>query len=513
MIRGGTVVDGTGTPARRADVAVADGRVVAIGDCEGEARRVLDATGLLVTPGFVDIHTHYDGQVSWDADLAPSVFHGVTTVVMGNGGVGFAPVRAVDRERLIDLMQGVEDIPGTALSEGIDWRWESFPEYMDAIDFPHSIDFAVQVPHDPLRVYVMGDRALASVEATAEEIAEMARLAREAVSKGAVGFSTGRTDNHRAGDGSHTPAAEATNAELAGIARALGELGRGVLQAVSDFDMTEDPCRFDAEFDVLEEMAVDGRGRPMSISLLQRLRDSEQWRRIVARADAAREKGVEICLQAAPRGIGVMLGLEATFHPFIGFPSYKKLAHLPLPARVSALSDPAVKAQMLTEESEKLAGDGSQVPPLADMLLANLEYVASRLWRTCNGFDYEPSLDDSLAAEAKRRGKPTLDHLYDVLLEDRRSPAAARPARSGSHRRASTRHPRCVRASSAGARRTDAAPDCLRASVHSGCQHGSDRARATRADVVTTARRRRRGTHGYGRRTHLCRRRHVQGTG
>ncbi|MFT7578827.1 MAG: N-acyl-D-aspartate/D-glutamate deacylase, partial [Myxococcota bacterium] len=221
-IVGGMVVDGTGSDPRRADVAVKDGQIVAVGECPGEATETIDAAGAIVTPGFVDLHTHYDGQVSWDEEMAPSCFHGVTTAVMGNCGVGFAPCRAADRDRLIALMQGVEDIPGTALSEGLTWDWESFPEYMDAIDSkPHTLDFAMHVPHDALRVYVMGDRAVADKPANAEEIAEMRALVREAIEAGAVGFSTGRSDNHRAVDGSFTPSSEATVQELVGIAEGL----------------------------------------------------------------------------------------------------------------------------------------------------------------------------------------------------------------------------------------------------------------------------------------------------
>lgn len=418
LINGGTLVDGTGAPARTADIGIRDGRIVEVGRLTGSAARTIDADGLLVTPGFVDIHTHYDGQVSWDDALAPSCFHGVTTAVLGNCGVGFAPVRKADRERLIDLMQGVEDIPGTALSEGINWRWESFPEYMDAIDdFPHAINFGVQVPHDALRVYVMGDRAIAEEAATEDDIEQMRQLAREALLAGAVGFSTGRSDNHRAADGAPTPASEATARELCGIARAFAGLSHGVLQAVSDFDITV-KGRFDAEFDVLEAMVEAADGHPLSISLIQRLQDSEQWRRIVARAEKANARGVPVRLQVGARGIGVLLGLQATFHPFMGFPTYKRLAHLPLAERVAALSDPQVKAQLLTEKNDPVSGDGSPIPPMADELLAHLDFVAMRLFRLGRDFDYEPSLQDSMLAEATRRGVGTLELLYDTMLAD-----------------------------------------------------------------------------------------------
>lgn len=417
-IVGGTVVDGTGTGRRPADIAVKDGVIVAVGDAPGDADRTIDAAGCLVTPGFVDIHTHYDGQVSWDDELAPSCYHGVTTAVMGSCGVGFAPCRAGDRTRLIELMEGVEDIPGTALAEGITWDWESFPEYMSALDAkPHAIDFALQVPHDALRVYVMGDRAIANEEATEADVAEMSRLVREALEAGAAGFSTGRTDNHRAVDGSATPSSEADTRELAGIARAFRGLPHGVLQAVSDFDMADSPKRFDAEFDVLQQMAEAADGHSMSISLMQRGMATDQWRQIIARAEQANEQGVPVRLQVGARGIGVLLGLEATFHPFIGFPSYKKIADLPLDERVRLMSDPAFKAQLLTEKSEKVAGDGSPIPPMADFFLANADFVAMRLYRLGEHFDYEPDRQESILAEAFETGRPVLDIIYDAMLQ------------------------------------------------------------------------------------------------
>ncbi|MCA9563730.1 MAG: amidohydrolase family protein, partial [Myxococcales bacterium] len=366
----GLLIDGSGEPARRANVAVKNGKIVEVGECSGDAARTVDAAGCIVTPGFVDIHTHYDGQISWDADLAPSCYHGVTTAVLGSCGVGFAPCKSSDRERLIDLMEGVEDIPGAALAEGIKWEWESFPEYMDAIERkPHTLDFAVHVPHDALRVYVMGGRALADEEASEEDIQAMRKLTREALEAGAVGFSTGRTDNHRNIDGAPTPASEAATLELVGIAKAFEGLGHGVLQAVSDFDMLESAKLFDQEFDVLEAMVEAADGHPLSVSLMQRNKNTEQWRQIIKRAEKSTAKGAPIRLQVGARGIGVILGLEATFHPFIGFPSYKRISKLPLAERVEKMKDPEFKAQLLTEKSDKVAGDGSNIPPIADMFL------------------------------------------------------------------------------------------------------------------------------------------------
>jgi N-acyl-D-aspartate/D-glutamate deacylase len=316
-------------------------------------------------------------------------------------------------------MEGVEDIPGAALSEGIRWGWETFPEYMDYIDraLPHAIDFAVHVVHDPLRVYVMGERAIAGEDATDEDIAAMRGIVRQALDAGAIGFSTGRTDNHRDAHGDATPSSEATSRELRGLAEAFRGLDRGVLQAVSDFDMTEGKERFDAEFDLLEAMIEASGHRPMSVSLLQRQRDSEQWRRIVERAERADARGLPMRLQVAARGIGVLLGLEATFHPFIGHPSYKAIHALPLAERVAKMRDPELKARMLGETPDEVAGDGSSIPPLADELLQRIDFVALGLFRLGENPDYEPRREDSLFGEAMAKGVTPLSAIYDALLD------------------------------------------------------------------------------------------------
>jgi N-acyl-D-aspartate/D-glutamate deacylase len=417
VVRGGLVIDGTGAASVRADVGVTGGVVAAVGPDLARGTREIDAEGCIVTPGFVDLHTHYDGQVSWDADLLPSSAHGVTTCVLGNCGVGFAPVHEADRQALIELMEGVEDIPGSALAEGLRWGWRSFPEYMHAVDFPHAIDVGLQIPHDALRVFVMRDRGLRREPATADDIARMRALVREALDAGAVGFSTGRSDNHKSSRGEDTPAAEVDAAELAGIAEAFQGVPHGILQAVSDFDMAQGDDRFDAEFDVLERMAEASGGHPLSISLTQRDMAPMQWRRILDRCERADARGVPMRVLVGARGIGVLLGLETTFHPFMGFPGYKTIAHLPLEDRVARLRDPALKARILGEKSDRLAGDGSPIPPLADVLLAKLEVVSMRTFKLGAGCNYEPSMDDSIYADAYRRGIPPLEAVYDALLE------------------------------------------------------------------------------------------------
>ena len=400
VIRGGKLIDGTGNPARRADVGIRDGFIVAVGEVSEGAREETDASGLLVTPGWVDVHTHYDGQVTWDPEITPSSWHGVTTVVMGNCGVGFAPARPSQRDWLISLMEGVEDIPGTALAEGITWEWESFPEYLDAIErSPHAIDIGAQVPHGALRTYVMGERGADHTAIPSEsEIAEMGRLAREAVAAGALGFTSSRTRNHRTRDGEPTPSLTAGPDEMLGIASALGEGGRGVFEMVADFVDVK------AEFALLRKM-VEVSGLPMSITVAQSDAVPNQWRQLLDLIAAAVADGLPMYAQVPPRAIGIMLGLEASLHPFGGHPTYRReLAHLPHGEQVEKMSDPALRARILAE----------QPPAGLEALLGDFE----RLFVLGDPPEYEPAPEQSVASRAARMGVEPNALAYDLLLEE-----------------------------------------------------------------------------------------------
>ena len=425
VVRGATVYDGTGAAPITADVGVRDGIITEVGRISATAGEVVDASGAWLTPGFVDIHTHFDGQATWDETFSPSIFHGVTTLAMGNCGVGFAPVAKGREDRLIKLMEGVEDIPGSALTEGLRWGWQSFPQYLDALDaMPHSLDFLCQVPHDALRMFVMGERGEARAAATAADIAAMRALLREALQAGASGFSTGRSDNHRTAEGLETPAADAASVELCALVQAFSGLDHGVLQVVSDFDLLRgDPsdnaqsrARFAAEFDLVEQVARAAL-RPTSMSWLQRDPGGWQYLAMRERVEAAVAQGLPLYLQAAARGIGVINGLDASFHPFMGFPGYMTLASLPLADRARAMRDPAMKARILAEKSARLAGDGTPIPPLVDILLAQIELIAARMFALTENFDYEPAVQQSFYVRAKHRGVTALEALYDCLAE------------------------------------------------------------------------------------------------
>jgi N-acyl-D-aspartate/D-glutamate deacylase len=401
VLRNGTVIDGSGGEPMRADVAVTDGVITDVGAVGAAGIDEIDATGLLVTPGFVDIHTHYDGQVTWDSRLAPSSLHGVTTVVMGNCGVGFAPVRPAHHDMLIELMEGVEDIPGAALHEGLPWSWSSFPEYLDAIErVPHDIDICAQIPHGALRVYVMGERGANREAASAGEIARMSELVTEAIAAGALGFTSSRTVQHRTSKGEPTPTLTAAEAELRGIAAGLKRSAAGVFELISDF------ADLDGELDMFCRMVEDSGRRPMTISLAQHDSAPDDWKRILARIEAAAARGLPIKGQVAGRPIGVLLGLECSIHPFVACPSYKPIAGLALADRVRELRDPALRRRLLDETG--LSGRGT------------MRYIARsyhKLFRLGDPPDYEPDPSRSVAAMAARAGRDPADLAYDLLLE------------------------------------------------------------------------------------------------
>ena len=408
----GLVYRGDGAAPEPTNVAIKDGKIVEVGECAGEATKEFDAKGAIVTPGFVDVHTHYDGQISWDEELKPSVNHGVTTAVLGNCGVGFAPCRSDDRDKLIRLMEGVEDIPGTALHEGINWQWETFPEYMDAIDkLPHTIDFAVLVPHDPVRVFAMGDRAVFDEPANEDDINAMQAIVREAMEAGAIGFSTGRSDVHKS---------EAGKDELVGIAKAFQGLDYGVLQAVNDFDMVRPEDNFEKEFELMEAYFKASGGRPGSMSLMQRDFAPDDWLKIIKRSEKLNAEGLDISLQVAPRAIGVFNGLNCTFHPMMAFPSYLAIKDKPLAERVKIMRDPEFKKQLLSEDIVTLAGPGSPVPPLVDMMIGQFPELAEKMFKLDHEgvVDYEQQNETSIAGQARRDGQTVWEKAYDIMLED-----------------------------------------------------------------------------------------------
>jgi N-acyl-D-aspartate/D-glutamate deacylase len=405
VVRGGAIVDGTGTTPREGDVAVSKGRIAAIGRFEGHGTEEIDAKGRIVTPGFVDIHTHYDGQAVWDRHMAPSSWHGVTTAVMGNCGVGFAPCKPVDRDKLIELMEGVEDIPGPVMHEGLNWQWESFEEYVAALDRNRrDIDLCALLPHAAVRVYVMGERAIRHEAATEADVAAMRRIAADAIRAGAFGFSTSRTISHKSLTGEYTPTLRATEMELQDLAMGLTDAGSGFIEIVSDWDQPDAK----SEFAMLRRV-VEKSGRPALFSLSQRheAERSGVWKELLGYAGDAIKDGHSIRPVFPPRAIGILLGLEGSQNPFSGTPTYKSIAPKPLPERVKAMQDPTVRAKILSEDP--LAG--STFP-----LIRRLSYT--RMFRFGNPPNYLPKESDSIAAVAAREGRTAPEVAYDVLIED-----------------------------------------------------------------------------------------------
>jgi len=415
VIRGGKIVDGTGREAFEGDVAVRDGRIAEVGRGVGPARRTIEADGRIVTPGFVDIHTHYDAQATWDPNLLPSGWHGVTTAVCGNCGVGFAPAPPDRRQWLIGLMEGVEDIPGTALAEGIRWDWESFPEYLDALErSPLAIDLGTHVPHGAVRAYVMGDRGARNEPATADDIARMYRIVREGLEAGALGFSTSRTLGHRAKDGEPVPGTFAQEDELFGIGRALGDLGRGVFElagAGAAGDGTGDgPDDALKEIDWMRRLAAEI-GRPVSFAMLQFDSRPDQWRELLAICERTRREGAQVVAQFAARPFGILSGHQTVANPFLNRPAYAEIAELPLPRRVARLRDPELRRRILGTErvGQGAAGFGS---------FLDHPGIFAKLFPLGDPPDYEPGPEKSIAALAAREGLPAEEVLYDHMLRD-----------------------------------------------------------------------------------------------
>jgi len=422
VIKNGTIVDGTGTPPTVGDVAISEGVIVEAGaTVTSNARRMIDADGALVTPGWVDVHTHYDGQVSWDSEIAPSSHNGVTTVVMGNCGVGFAPVAAGTEKDLIELMEGVEDIPGSALHEGMEWgSWESFPDYMDYLaGREYALDVGAQIAHGAVRFYAMGERGRVNEDATADDLVAMGRIVGEALEAGAVGFSTSRTIGHRALWGEPVPGTFAADEELLAIADEMRKVGKGVFEMIPAGTVGKleglggERTTQEAEHDLMRRFALAS-GRPVTFTLVQSPDyDPDLWREILQLTDEANAAGAQMFPQVSSRPIGFLTGLSA-YHAFMRKPTYlDRLAHLPLAARAAAMRDPEIKATLLEE------GD---IPPEAPGSMENVyglfKMAAPVMYPLADPVDYEPGIEDSIGARAAAEGRDPFEYLYDFMLED-----------------------------------------------------------------------------------------------
>ena len=400
IIKNGLIYDGKGSEPFEADIGISEDKIVAIGKIEENSIETIDAKGKIVTPGFVDIHTHYDGQVTWDPYLRPSTYHGVTTVVMGNCGVGFSPCKPDQRDWLIGLMEGVEDIPGTALHEGIDWEWESFPEYLDALEKkPLAIDVGTQIPHGAVRAYVMGERGINHEEASEDEINKMKEIVREAVEAGAYGFSTSRTEKHNDVNGKLTPSITAHKTELVEIAKSLGEIDKGVLQGISDF------YDFESEFDIFKTMSKES-GRPISITVEQQDARPDWWIQLLDGIEDAQSEGIQMFGQVPPRATGILMGLTATLNPFRFHPSYMEIAEFPLDERVKIMSDSSFRDRLLGEE-------GVSINPLVDEIVQSYE----KMFKLGEPANYEPDPKDSFQSLSETSNRTAQEIAYDALLE------------------------------------------------------------------------------------------------
>ena len=400
VIRGGLIVDGTGEEPYAADVGISDDHIVAIGKLMGCGREEIAAKDRIVVPGFVDIHTHYDGQVTWEQRLAPSSGHGVTTVVMGNCGVGFAPCRAADREIMVRLMEGVEDIPDVVMTAGLPWNWESFPEYLDALSQRRTdVDFAAHLPHSPLRVYVMGKRGAALEPPTPADLSRMRALTAEAVTAGAIGVSTSRTYAHRFRDGTPAPSVETAEDEVLALAAGLRDSGRGVFQMVPDTDTTTDQ-----QFSLLRRIAETS-GRPVSFTFTQSPAAPGAWRNMLRDLEQAQRDDLVIRGQILPRPTGALLGLELSYNPFSLNPAYREIAHLPIDEKVRVLSDPQFRARLLAQSPE-------DPHPFFKYIVSDLE----QMFVLGDPPNYHPGKENSIAARARRMGVSPRELIYDVLL-------------------------------------------------------------------------------------------------
>ncbi|QYU70372.1 amidohydrolase family protein [Leptolyngbya sp. 15MV] len=398
VVRGGTVVDGSGGEPFVGDVAVRGGLVAAVGEVGGHRREEIDARGRIVTPGFVDPHTHYDGQAVWSDRLSPSSSHGVTSVVLGNCGVGFAPCRAEDRDTLIDVMEGVEDIPGVVMAEGLPWSWETFPQYLDTLEAGRrDIDVAAFLPHSPLRVYAMGERGARREPANDDDLAAMRRLAREAIEAGAIGFATSRLLIHKTASGEAIPSFDADARELHAITAGMADAGSGVLQVVPNLFRGLGP-----EYALIAEVA-ESCGRPATVTLGTSNQGARNWEDALAVADGAHARGVTLTSQVLPRPIGMIEGLELSIHPFVLCPSYRPLASLPLTDKLAAMREPGLRAALLSEE------------PDPGHPLAQLGRDWDWLFPFAGAPDYAPSHDSSVAAQARREGVSPAEWAYDWL--------------------------------------------------------------------------------------------------